>query len=110
MKSQSIEKMALETNLRSSLEREELSLHYQAKRDLRKSLAPLETGAHGSGEASRWTAGRELEWVELRPELVIEVGYDHASAGRIRHGARFVRFRDDKDPRECRFEDLDEGA
>ena len=82
----------------------------QAKRDLRKSLAPLETGAHGSGEASRWTAGRELEWVELRPELVIEVGYDHASAGRIRHGARFVRFRDDKDPLECRFEDLDEGA
>jgi ATP-dependent DNA ligase len=82
----------------------------QAKRDLRKSLAPLETGAHGSGEASRWTAGRELEWVELRPELVIEVGYDHASAGRIRHGARFVRFRDDKEPRECRFEDLDEGA
>jgi ATP-dependent DNA ligase len=45
----------------------------------------------------------------MRPELVVEVGYDHASAGRIRHGARFRRFRDDKDPRECRFEDLDEG-
>jgi ATP-dependent DNA ligase len=81
-----------------------------AKRSLRKMLAPLETGEFGTAEVSRWTGGRELEWVELRPELVIEVGYDHASAGRIRHGARFVRFRDDKDPHECRFEDLDEGA
>ena len=43
------------------------------------------------------------------PELVIEVGYDHASAGRIRHGTRFVRFRDDKEPRECLFSDLDQG-
>jgi ATP-dependent DNA ligase len=79
------------------------------KRSLRDLLAPLETGEHGSGEPSRWTGGRDLEWVALRPELVIEVGYDHASAGRIRHGARFLRFRDDKDPRECLFELLDEG-
>ncbi len=81
----------------------------EAKRNLRSILAPLETGESGSGEPSRWTGGRDLEWVALRPELVIEVGYDHASAGRIRHGARFVRFRDDKDPRECLFTDLDEG-
>ena len=73
-------------------------------------LAPFETGERGSGDPSRWTGGRDLEWVELRPELVIEVGYDHASAGRIRHGTRFLRFRDDKEPRECRFEDLDEGV
>ncbi len=79
------------------------------KRSLRELLAPLETGESGSAEPSRWTGGRDLEWVALRPELVIEVGYDHASGGRIRHGARFRRFRDDKDPRECRFEDLDEG-
>ena len=82
----------------------------KAKRDLRQKLAPLETGGRGSGEPSRWASARDLEWVELRPELVIEVGYDHASAGRIRHGTRFLRFRDDKDPRECRFEDLDEGG
>ncbi len=82
----------------------------QTKRTLRQQLAPLETGAKGSGEPSRWTGGRDLDWVELRPELVIEVGYDHASAGRIRHGTRFLRFRDDKAPRECRFEDLDEGV
>ncbi len=81
-----------------------------AKRAMREMLAPLETGASGSGEPSRWTGGRELEWVELRPELVIEVGYDHAAAGRIRHGARFRAFRDDKLPEECRFEQLDEGG
>ena len=81
----------------------------EAKRNLRSMLAPLETGESGTAEPSRWTAGRDLEWVALRPELVIEVGYDHASAGRIRHGARFVRFRDDKDPRECLFSDLDQG-
>jgi len=81
-----------------------------AKRGMRELLAPLETGESGAAEPSRWTGDRDLEWVELRPELVIEVGYDHASAGRIRHGARFHRFRDDKAPAECRFEQLDEGA
>ncbi|MGE0507015.1 MAG: ATP-dependent DNA ligase, partial [Solirubrobacterales bacterium] len=81
-----------------------------AKRSLREMLAPLETGERGGAEPSRWTGDRELEWVALRPELVIEVGYDHAAAGRIRHGARFHRFRDDKAPRECRFEQLDEGG
>ena len=79
------------------------------KRALPELLAPLETGESGTAEPSRWTGGRDLEWVALRPELVIEVGYDHASAGRIRHGARFRRFRDDKDPRECTFALLDEG-
>ena len=80
-----------------------------AKRAMPAMLAPLETGEAGTAEPSRWTGGRELEWVALRPELVIEVGYDHASAGRIRHGARFRRFRDDKDPRECSYDLLDEG-
>ena len=81
----------------------------KAKRDLRTMLAPLETGESGTAEPSRWAGGRDLEWVVLRPELVIEIGYDHAAAGRIRHGGRFHRFRDDKRPDECRFEDLDEG-
>jgi ATP-dependent DNA ligase len=81
----------------------------EAKRGMRALLAPLETGESGTAEPSRWTGGRDLQWVALRPELVIEVGYDHAAAGRIRHGARFRRFRDDKAPQECRFEDLDEG-
>ncbi len=81
-----------------------------AKRSMRSMLAPLETGESGTAEPSRWTGGRDLEWVELRPELVIEVGYDHAASGRIRHGARFHRFRDDKQPSDCRFDQLDEGG
>jgi ATP-dependent DNA ligase len=81
----------------------------EAKRAMPKMLAPLETGDSGTAEPSRWTGGRDLEWVALRPELVIEVGYDHAASGRIRHGARFRRFRDDKDPKECTFDLLDEG-
>ena len=81
----------------------------EAKRSMRPLLAPLETGDSGTAEPSRWTGGRDLEWVALRPELVIEVGYDHAATGRIRHGARFRRFRDDKDPKECTFDLLDEG-
>ncbi|HEX5526546.1 MAG TPA: ATP-dependent DNA ligase [Solirubrobacterales bacterium] len=81
-----------------------------AKQSMRAMLAPLETGESGTAEPSRWTGGRDLEWVELRPELVIEVGYDHAAGGRIRHGARFHRFRDDKRPSECRFDQLDEGG
>jgi ATP-dependent DNA ligase len=79
------------------------------KRGLRTLLEPLETGESGTAEPSRWTGGRDLEWVALRPELVIEVGYDHAATGRIRHGARFHRFRDDKQPEECLFSELDEG-
>jgi ATP-dependent DNA ligase len=82
---------------------------HEAKRSMRTLLEPLETGESGTAEPSRWTGGRDLEWVALRPELVIEVGYDHAAAGRIRHGARFRRFRDDKDPRECKFSELDQG-
>jgi ATP-dependent DNA ligase len=82
---------------------------HETKRSLRTLLEPLETGESGTAEPSRWTGGRDLEWVALRPELVIEVGYDHAAAGRIRHGARFHRFRDDKAPEECLFSELDEG-
>jgi ATP-dependent DNA ligase len=81
----------------------------ETKRSMRTLLEPLETGESGTAEPSRWTGGRDLGWVALRPELVIEVGYDHAAAGRIRHGARFRRFRDDKDPRECTFDLLDQG-
>jgi ATP-dependent DNA ligase len=81
----------------------------EAKRGMRTLLAPLETGESGTADPSRWAGDRDLEWVELHPELVVEVGYDHAAAGRIRHGARFHRFRDDKDPHECTFNELDEG-
>jgi ATP-dependent DNA ligase len=82
------------------------SFRAQEKRDLPRLLAPYETGERGSGEASRWTAGRDLEWVSLRPELVAEVSFDHVSGDRIRHGAAFKRWREDKDPRECKIAQL----
>jgi ATP-dependent DNA ligase len=76
------------------------------KRELVTELAPYTTGGHGSGEPSRWTGDRDLEWVELRPELVVEVTYDHASDGRIRHGTKVLRWREDKAPSECTVDQL----
>jgi ATP-dependent DNA ligase len=76
------------------------------KRELPARLKPYETGERGSGEPSRWTQGRDLEWVALRPELVVEVSFDHVSAHRIRHGAKLIRWREDKDPRECTIDQL----
>jgi len=77
------------------------------KRELVDRLRPYETGERGSGEPSRWTQGRELEWVKLRPELVVEVTFDHVSSGRIRHGAKVQRWRSDKAPRDCTVDQLD---
>ena len=77
------------------------------KRELVGKLAPYETGERGTGEPSRWSMGRDLEWVMLRPELVVEITFDHASSGRIRHGAKVQRWRDDKSPRECLTSQLD---
>ena len=82
-------------------------LKAKQKRELVATLAPYETGERGSADPSRWSADRDLEWVALRPELVIEVTFDHVSAGRIRHGAKILRWRDDKAPTECRLEQLD---
>jgi ATP-dependent DNA ligase len=76
------------------------------KKELPAFLAPYESGERGSGEASRWTQGRELEWVGLRPELVCEVTFDHVSGRRIRHGANFMRWREDKAPGECGVDQL----
>jgi ATP-dependent DNA ligase len=76
------------------------------KRELPATLAPYETGERGRGDPSRWDNDRELEWISLRPELVVEVTFDHTSNDRIRHGTKIVRWRDDKDPRDCKFEQL----
>jgi ATP-dependent DNA ligase len=69
-------------------------------------LAQYESGERGSADPSRWSAGKDLEWVGLRPQLVVEIDFDHVSAGRIRHGAKLRRWREDKDPRECIYEQL----
>ena len=81
-------------------------LKAKEKKELVNTLAEYETGERGSGDPSRWDADRELEWFELRPELVVEVTYDHTSGGRIRHGSKIVRWRDDKAPKDCKIDQL----
>jgi ATP-dependent DNA ligase len=76
------------------------------KRALVQTLEPYETGERGHGDPSRWKSDKELEWISLRPELVVEVTFDHASDGRIRHGTRILRWRDDKPPQDCRLEQM----
>jgi ATP-dependent DNA ligase len=76
------------------------------KRRLVSFLAPFQTGERGTADPSRWSSGRDLEWVALRPELVVEIDFDHVAAGRIRHGAKLRRWREDKPPRECTFDQL----
>jgi ATP-dependent DNA ligase len=76
------------------------------RRELVDRLAPYATGEHGSADPSRWKNDKELEWVALRPELVIEISFDHVSGRRIRHGAKLQRWREDKPARECTVEQL----
>ena len=76
------------------------------KRELPAKLAPYETGERGMGDPSRWASDRELEWIALRPELVVEVTFDHTSNDRIRHGTKISRWREDKPPAECRMDQL----
>jgi ATP-dependent DNA ligase len=72
--------------------------------------AKLEAGARTprSAETSRWSAGKDLSFVPLRPERVVEVRYDHMEGLRFRHTTQFVRWRTDRDPRSCTFAQLQE--
>ena len=80
------------------------------KPDLTRRLEALrgEPGFTGSrpGGPSRWATERSAEWVPLRPELVVEVSFDHVSRGRFRHGTRLLRFRPDKAPEQCRMDQI----
>ena len=96
-----------------------------ARRDLVKELEPLRTRAleahpwrdwaeasahHGTrmpGGQSRWSAGKDLSWEPLRIERVCEVKYDHMQGDRFRHAATFLRWRDDKQPADCRYDQLE---
>lgn len=75
-------------------------------------LSPLEHGAgfgegvRRPGEPSRWTGDKDLSWVPLEPRLVCEVSYDQLAGERLRHAARFERWRADKEPEECTFDQL----
>jgi ATP-dependent DNA ligase len=61
-----------------------------------------------NAEQSRWSAGKDLSFVPLRPERVVEVRYDHMEGPRFRHTAQFVRWRPDRDPRSCTYAQLEE--
>jgi ATP-dependent DNA ligase len=61
-----------------------------------------------AGETSRWNAGKDLSFVPLRPERVVEVRYDHMEGVRFRHTAQFVRWRPDREPESCTYEQLEE--
>jgi ATP-dependent DNA ligase len=59
------------------------------------------------GAQSRWSGGKDMSWEPLRPELVVEVAYDHMQGDRFRHTAQFRRWRTDKKPRDCTYEQLE---
>jgi len=59
------------------------------------------------GGQSRWSAGKDLSWEPLRIERVCEVKYDHMQGRRFRHAATFQRWRPDKDPRACDYDQLE---
>jgi ATP-dependent DNA ligase len=84
------------------------------RRKLLAELAPLRTALEGHpwrdhevGAQSRWSAGKDLSWEPLRIERVCEVKYDHLQGPRFRHATRFVRWRPDKPPRACRYDQLE---
>jgi len=84
----------------ADLDRAALTVELEALRG-----GPGFTG-NAPGGPSRWATERSTEWESLRPELVIEVRYDHISGGRFRHGTKFLRWRPDKAPRQCTFDQL----
>jgi ATP-dependent DNA ligase len=88
------------------------SFSAEERREVRDKLQPLvEDSGFGEGRTpggpSRWSAGKDLDWVQVRPELVCEVSFEKLQSGRFRHASRFLRWRTDKNPRECDFAQLE---
>jgi ATP-dependent DNA ligase len=71
---------------------------------------PEGTRTPRTAEGSRWAAGKDLSFTPLRPERVVEIRYDHMEGNRLRHTGQFVRWRPDRDPRSCTYEQLEEPA
>ena len=72
----------------------------------KRSIQPPGFTGSAPGGPSRWNTERSMAWEPLKPELVVEVRYDQVTGGRFRHGTGFVRWRPDKDPKQCTFEQL----
>lgn len=87
------------------------SMHRDERSEVTKRVRALEGGAGFTGKApggpSRWSTEKSAEWVPLRPELVVEVQYDHFTQGRFRHGTKLLRWRPDKAARQCTFEQVE---
>jgi ATP-dependent DNA ligase len=101
------------------------SFTLEMRRQLLQELQPLRAGAleqhpwrdwagpaagdsqRMPGAPSRWSGGKDLSWEPLRPERVCEVRYDHLQGERFRHAAAFLRWRPDKPPQECRYDQLE---
>jgi ATP-dependent DNA ligase len=84
------------------------------RRQLVEELAPLRIEVQDHpwrqaeiGAQSRWSAGKDLSWEPLRIERVVEVKYDHLQGDRFRHGTTFLRWRPDKKPEDCRYDQLE---
>jgi ATP-dependent DNA ligase len=73
-------------------------------------IEPPGFSGNAPGGPSRWSTERSAEWQPLRPELVVEVRYDHVTGDRFRHGTKLVRWRPDKAPEQCTFEQLEQEA
>ncbi|HEX9362931.1 MAG TPA: ATP-dependent DNA ligase [Candidatus Dormibacteraeota bacterium] len=97
------------------------SFNAAERKELIKKLKPLETAipeeewnadpGRMPGGLSRWSRGKDTEWVAVRPELVCEVSYDKLEAGeRFRHATGFIRWRPDKPPKKCGFEQIASAA
>jgi ATP-dependent DNA ligase len=80
------------------------------RKELLRRLKPLEGNGFGRGRTpgapSRWATARNMEWVSLKPELVVEVKYDKMQGERFRHAAGLVRWREDKPPKECTLDQV----
>ena len=87
------------------------SFNSEQRQELKKIVAPLIGGpgftGHAPGGPSRWSTKRSTEWQPLKPKLVAEVRYDHFSGGRFRHGTKFLRWRPEKKPQDCTFDQLE---
>jgi ATP-dependent DNA ligase len=75
-------------------------------RTLESLIEPPGFTGNAPGGPSRWNRGKEVPWQPLRAELVVEVRYDQITSRRFRHGTGFVRWRPDKDPKQCTFDQL----
>jgi ATP-dependent DNA ligase len=80
---------------------------HRLTRDLERLIAPPGFSGRAPGGPSRWSTERSAEWQPLRPKLVVEVRYDKVTEDRFRHGTKFLRWRPDKAPAQCTFDQIE---